>query len=91
MHYLKAVQATGTDEGGAVVARMKATPVNDFQMKNVPIREDGQVMRPTYVVQVKAPADSRGKYDVHSVKGELPAEQIWRPLAEGGCDFVKAR
>lgn len=30
-HYLKAVQATVSDEGPGVVARMKATPVDDFQ------------------------------------------------------------
>ena len=88
-HYLKAVQAAGTDEGKAVAAKMKATPINDFQMKNVSIREDGQVMRPVYIVQVKAPADSKSKYDLYSIKGEIPADQAFRPLAEGGCDFVK--
>lgn len=90
-HYLKAVQAAGTDEGTAVMARMKATPVNDFTMKNAPVREDGVVMRPTYLVTVKAPADSKGKYDNQTVVREIAAEQIWRPLAEGGCDFVKTR
>ncbi|MES2531602.1 MAG: ABC transporter substrate-binding protein [Pseudomonadota bacterium] len=90
-HYLKAVQATGSDEGPAVVARMKATPVNDFQMKNVPIREDGVVLRPTYLAKVKAPAESKSKYDNQIIGAEIPGEQIWRPLAEGGCDFVKAR
>ncbi|HSW17870.1 MAG TPA: ABC transporter substrate-binding protein, partial [Ramlibacter sp.] len=29
-HYLKSVQAAGADAGPAVVAKMKATPVNDF-------------------------------------------------------------
>jgi len=88
-HYLKAVQAAGTDEGKAVVAKMKSTPINDFQMKNVSIREDGQVMRPIYIVQVKSPADSKYKNDLYSIKGEIPAEQSFRPLSEGGCDFVK--
>lgn len=89
MHYLKAVQAAGTDEGTAVMAKMKGTPINDFAMKNVQIREDGQVMRPTYMVQVKTPAESKGKNDLYSIKGEIPAEQAFRPLAEGGCDFIK--
>jgi len=89
MHYLKSVAAAGTDGGDAVVAKMKSTPVNDFQMKNVRIREDGQVMRPTYVVQVKAPAESKGKNDFYKLLGEIPADQAFRPLAEGGCDFVK--
>ncbi|MFX8949790.1 ABC transporter substrate-binding protein, partial [Acinetobacter baumannii] len=33
LHYLKAVEAAGTDDGPAVVAKMKAMPVNDFSMK----------------------------------------------------------
>lgn len=89
MHYLKSVQAAGTDEGKAVAAKMKATPVSDFMSKNVAIREDGQVMRPTYIVQVKTPAESKNKNDLYSIKGEIPADQAFRPLAEGGCDFVK--
>lgn len=88
-HYLKAVQAAGTDEGKAVAAKMKSMPINDFQMKNVSIREDGQVMRPLYAVQVKTPAESKGKFDLYSIKGEIPADQAFRPLSEGGCDFVK--
>jgi branched-chain amino acid transport system substrate-binding protein len=88
-HYLKAVQAAGTDEGKAVAAKMKSLPINDFQMKNVSIREDGQVMRPVYIVQVKAPSESKNKNDLYSIKGEIPAEQAFRPLSEGGCDFVK--
>lgn len=88
-HYLKAVQAAGTDEGKAVAAKMKSMPINDFQMKNVSIREDGQVMRPLYAVQVKTPAESKGKFDLYSIKGEIPADQAFRPLSEGGCDFIK--
>jgi branched-chain amino acid transport system substrate-binding protein len=88
-HYLKAVQAAGTDEGGAVMARMKSTPINDFSMKNVRIREDGQAIRPVYVVQVKQPSESKARYDFYTVRGELPGDQVFRPLADGGCDFIK--
>jgi len=89
LHYLKAVQAAGTDEGKAVMARMKATPINDFSMKNVRIREDGQTMRPVYIVQVKKPSESKNKNDLYAIKGEIPADQAFRPIAEGDCDFVK--
>ena len=89
LHYLKAVQAAGTDEGKAVMAKMKSTPINDFSMKNVRIREDGQTMRPVYIVQVKTPAESKNKNDLYHIKGDIAAEQAFRPLAEGGCDFIK--
>jgi len=89
LHYLKAVDAAGTDAGDAVAAKMKATPINDFEMKNVKIREDGQVMRPVYIVQVKAPGESKAKNDMYKIQGEIAPDQIFRPLAEGGCDLVK--
>ncbi len=88
-HYLKAVQAAGTDEGPAVVAKMKATPINDMTAKNVMIREDGQAMRPVYAVRIKQPGQLKGKADFYEVTGELAPEQVFRPLSEGGCDFVK--
>lgn len=88
-HYLKAVQAAGSDAGPTVMTKMKATPINDMTAKNVTIREDGQAMRPVYSVRVKAPNQMKGKSDHYEVLGELPAEQVFRPLSEGGCEFVK--
>ncbi len=90
-HYLKAVHAAGADEGVPGMAKMKATPINDFSMKNVKIREDGQTMRPVYAVQVKTPAESKAKYDYYTVKGEIAGDQVFRPLADGGCDFIAAK
>jgi len=55
MHYLKAIQAAGTDETPAVVAKMKASPVNDFFAKNARIRADGRLMHDMYLMQVKNP------------------------------------
>lgn len=88
LHYLKAVAATGTDRGDVVAGKMKETPINDFTGKNIRIREDGQVMRPVSVMQVKSPSESKGKYDYYKVLGEVPPEQVFRPVSEGGCDFV---
>lgn len=88
-HYLKAVQAAGTDAGPAVVARMKSTRISDPFMKNIAIREDGQVMRPLYPVEVKPVSASKSKYDYYKLGTAIPPEQIFRPIAEGGCDFVK--
>lgn len=88
-HYLKAVQAAGSDAGPSVMTKMKATPINDMTAKNVMIREDGQAMRPVYAVRVKASNQMKGKADHYEVLAELPAEQVFRPLSEGGCEFVK--
>jgi branched-chain amino acid transport system substrate-binding protein len=88
LHYLKAVQAAGTDAGEAVQAKMKELPVNDYQMKNVPIRRDGQVMRPMYLATVKKPSESKDKYDLYKIGATVAAEDAWRPISEGGCNFA---
>jgi branched-chain amino acid transport system substrate-binding protein len=88
MHYLKAVQAAGTDDGERVAKQMRATPINDFQMKNVPIREDGQAMRPLLLVEVKKPSESKYAYDYYTIKAQVAPEDAWRPVSEGGCPLA---
>jgi branched-chain amino acid transport system substrate-binding protein len=88
-HYLKAVAAAGTDEGEAVMRRMKSTPIDDFEMKNVSIRADGQVMRPLYVARVKTPAESKYAFDYYEITGTIAAEDAWRPASESACDLLK--
>lgn len=90
-HYLKAVAATGTDEGDAVVRQMKSTPINDFEMKNVSIRADGQVMRPLYVARIKTPAESKYTYDYYEITGTIAPEDAWRPASESACDLLKSQ
>jgi branched-chain amino acid transport system substrate-binding protein len=89
LHYLKAVKAAGTDEAKAVMAKMKAMPINDFMTKNGRIREDGRVIRDMYLMQAKAPEESKGEWDLAKIVGTIPGEQAFRPLAEGGCPLVK--
>ncbi|MBR1204558.1 MULTISPECIES: ABC transporter substrate-binding protein [unclassified Bradyrhizobium] len=88
MHYLKAVQAAGTDDPGAVAATMRKLPVNDFMTQNAQIREDGQMMRSMYLVQAKSPSESREPWDYEKVIATISPDEAWRPLAEGGCPFV---
>ena len=89
LHYLKAVQAAGTDEPLAVMAKMKATPVNDMMTKNAKLREDGRLMRDMYLAQVKSPAESKGKDDIYKILATVPPEQAFRPLNEGKCPLIK--
>ncbi len=88
MHYLKAIDAAGTDEAGAVMAKMRATPINDFMTKNGSIREDGRVIRDLYLVQVKTPAESHGEWDLAKVIATIPGEKAFRPLPESECPLV---
>jgi branched-chain amino acid transport system substrate-binding protein len=88
MHYLKAVQLAGTDDADAVAAAMRKLPVNDFMTQNARIREDGQVLRNMFLVQVKAPNESDGPWDYEKVIATVPSDEAWRPLEEGGCDIA---
>jgi branched-chain amino acid transport system substrate-binding protein len=87
-HYLGAIEAAGTDEAKAVMAKMRERPVNDFYVKNGRLREDGRLVHDMYFAQVKAPAESKGPWDYYKLLAAIPGGQAFRPLAEGGCPLV---
>ena len=89
LHYLKAVQAAGTDDPKTVMAKMRETPINDVMTKNGKLREDGRVIRDMYLFQVKTPAESKGKDDIYKLVASVPGEQAYRPLKEGKCPYIK--
>jgi branched-chain amino acid transport system substrate-binding protein len=89
MDYLQAVERVGSPaDGRAVVAAMKATPIDDPLFGRVSIRPDGRAMHAMYLLQVKTPAESKGEWDVFKVTGTIPADKAFRPLNEGGCPLV---
>ncbi|MDO9402010.1 MAG: ABC transporter substrate-binding protein [Polaromonas sp.] len=90
-HYLKAIQAAGTDDSAAVIAKMKATPVNDFFAKNGRIRDDGRMMHDMYLMQVKKPSESKYPWDYYSVRQVIPAEQAFLPVAKSVCPLLKKK
>ena len=88
LHYLKAVQAAGTDEAKAVMAKMKELPINDFMTKNGQVREDGRVIRDMYLMQAKTPEESKSDWDLVKMVATVPGSEAFRPLNEGGCPLV---
>jgi branched-chain amino acid transport system substrate-binding protein len=89
LHYLKAVQAAGTDDTATVMARMKATPVNDFFAKNGRIREDGRMVKDMYLFEVKKPSESKYPWDYYKLKATIPGDEAFLPLAKSSCALVK--
>ena len=53
MHYLKAIEAAGTNEPLKVAAKMRDMPVDDFFAHNGRLREDGLMVHELMLVQVK--------------------------------------
>ncbi|RQH14133.1 ABC transporter substrate-binding protein [Bradyrhizobium sp. RP6] len=89
LHYLKAVQAAGTRDTKTVMAKMRELPVRDAFTDNGVLREDGRMVHSMYLFQVKKPEDSKGPWDYYKLLAEVPADQAFRPLKDGGCPLVK--
>lgn len=87
-HYLKSIEAAGTDEAKAVMAKMRELPVNDFFAHNGHLREDGRLVHDMYFAQVKTPSESSKPWDYYKILATIPGDQAFRPMSEGGCPLV---
>ncbi len=94
LHYLRAVQAMGVAaakaSGTEVVNRMKAMPTEDDAFGPGTIRADGRKLCPSYLLEVKSPAESKRPWDYYKVLQTTPAEEAFRPITEGGCSLVRS-
>ncbi len=89
LHYLKAIEAAKTDDGGKVIAQMKAMPTDDPLFGKGTVRADGRKLHAALLVEVKKPSESTGPWDLYKIRATIPADQAFRPMAEGGCPLVK--
>ena len=87
--YLRAVRDAKTVEGEAVVAQMRAKPIDDALWGTVVIRPDGRAVHDMFRYTVKAPGESHGKSDDYTLAATIPGAQAFRPLGEGGCPLVR--
>lgn len=89
LHYLKAVNATGTTDNKTVLAKMKDTPVNDFFTSNARIRADGRLMRDVYYAEAKAPDQMKSATDLLTLVKKVPGEQAFIPEDQSDCKLLK--
>ena len=91
IHYLKALEAMGGNphDGAKVVAKMKELPTDDPLFGKGVVREDGRVIHPAYLFEVKSPAESKYPWDYYKLIGTIPADEAFRPLAQSECSLVK--
>jgi branched-chain amino acid transport system substrate-binding protein len=88
-HYLRAIEAAGTDAALPVMAKMREIPVDDFYARGGRLREDGRLLHDMYFVQVKTPAESTGPWDYYKILATIPGEQAFRPAGEDGCPLIR--
>ena len=88
-HYFKAVAATNAVDAETVIAQMRKTPVNDFFAQGGVVREDGRMVHDMYLMRIKKPEESKSKWDLYEYLATVKGDDAFRPLAEGGCSYVK--
>jgi branched-chain amino acid transport system substrate-binding protein len=87
--YLRAVLATGSDDGITVVNAIKASKIADPLFGTVTVRADGRAVHDMYLFQVKSAAESKGPWDYYKVVKRIPGQDAFRGLDKGGCPLVK--
>jgi len=88
-HYLKAIQAAGSDDTQSVMKKMRELPVNDFFARNGLVRADGRMVHDMYFMQVKEPKASTTPWDYYMVQRVVPGAEAFPPLAQSRCALVK--
>ncbi len=83
-HYLKAVQATGSDDGRTVNRKMREMPA-DYFGQEATIRPDGRVLYDLALYQVKSPAASKYPWDYYRPVRVIPKEKAFGPAEASGC------
>lgn len=86
--YLKAVAAVKTDDPDKVMAELKKTKINDFYTKGY-IRQDGRGIHDMYLMQVKAPAESKKPWDYMKIVATIPGDQVFTTVADSKCAMFK--
>ena len=88
-HYFKAVAASNSTDTATVIGWMREHPVDDFFAHGGKIREDGRMVHDMYLMRIKKPEESKSKWDLYEYQVTIPGDQAFRPMAEGGCPYLK--
>ena len=83
--YLKAIEATNSDDPKIVIAKMREMLVSDAFTPNGHLRPDGRMVHDVYLVQIKSPAELQGEWDLLKLVATIPGDKAFRPLDAGGC------
>ena len=89
LHYLKAIEAAGTDDGKTVAAKMKAMPVKDAVIHDGKIAANGRVIHDMYLMEVKKPSESTGEWDLYKLVKTVPGAQAFQDPAKSGCALAQ--
>lgn len=83
-HYLRAIEAAGTDEAVAVNRAMRERPLSYFGHPAT-VRSDGRVLFDVELWQVKTPAESKEPWDYYTPVRTIPAAEAFLPINREAC------
>ncbi|WP_134725790.1 ABC transporter substrate-binding protein [Paracoccus luteus] len=89
MHYLRAIEAAGTDETEAVAAKMHEMPVDDIFANGGKVAPNGRMISDVYLLEVKKPEDVKTEWDYFNVAATIPGDQAYLDPAKSGCPLVQ--
>lgn len=90
MQYLAAVSRTGTDTAKDVIADIRSQKsINDVFLRNAHLRDDNLMSHDVYLLEVKKPSESKGKWDVYKVIATASGEEAFGPISQSKCPLVK--
>ena len=90
LQYLKAVEATGSDDPKTVVAKLKEMPIEDAFARNGKVRADGLMVHDMLLAQVKTPEESKEKWDYYKIIRTIPGDDAFQSIEDGLCEVAKA-
>ena len=88
LNYLKAIQASKTDDTAKVMAKLKSTPIDDGLFKGT-ILANGKFKHDMVQAQVKSPAESKSPWDYYKNVTVIPADVATQPIAQSTCKLLK--
>jgi len=83
-HYLKAIQAAGTDDAGIVNRKMREMPV-DYFGQTASIRPDGRVLYDLTLYKVLSPAESKYPWDYYRPLRVISKDRAFGPPEDSAC------
>ena len=83
-HYLRAIEAVGTDEAVAVNRAMRDRPL-DYFGHPATVRTDGRVLFDVTLWEVKSPAESKAPWDYYTAVRTIPAAEAFLPINREAC------
>lgn len=89
--YLLGVAAANSTDPKVVFAKIREMKIDDAFTSNGKLRADGRMVHDAYIVQVKAPAESKSEWDFIKQIGVVPADKAFRSVADGGCAVVAGK